>query len=229
VRERPASEIEGLITRGVDIAQAYLASDAPKDHVWAEAIDDLVSLLFRRSLLRADDETSDAVGPLSLALDMLEQQRAAGFVPMAAVVEQLRQHAGSLAGDAPSASVAQAAQEVVHRAEGLLVPGPAAERPTRLYFRRLRAWIEELRLNGVEDARIASVLSDAVRGSLEEGLREVPLLVELRNLLAVAAARQSTVLVTSVMALSMAELPGQLDESLRQLEELVAPIVAEAS
>lgn len=228
-RERPAAEVEGLITRGVDIAQDYLASEAPKDHLWAETIDDLVSLLFRRSLLRADDASADAVAPLALALDRLEEQRAVGYVPMAAVVEQLAQHAASLANDASSQSVAQAAQAVARRAEGLLVGGPPEERPTRLYFRRLRAWIEELRRSGVEDARIASVLADAVRGSLEEGLRDVPLLVELRNLLAVAAARESTVLVTSVMALSMAELPGQLDESLRQLEELVAPIVAEAA
>ncbi len=228
-RERPAAEVEGLITRGVDIAQDYLASEAPKDHLWAETIDDLVSLLFRRSLLRADDASADAVAPLALALDQLEEQRAVGYVPMAAVVEQLAQHAASLANDASSQSVAQAAQAVARRAEGLLVGGPPEERPTRLYFRRLRAWIEELRRSGVEDARIASVLADAVRGSLEEGLRDVPLLVELRNLLAVAAARESTVLVTSVMALSMAELPGQLDESLRQLEELVAPIVAESA
>jgi hypothetical protein len=225
-RERPATEVEALITRGVDIAQAYLERDVPADHVWAETIDDLVSLLFRRSLLRASDPSADAVAPLALALDRLEQQRRVGFAPMATVVDQLREQAEALAANARSPEVARAALEVQHRAEAMLVPGPPEERPTRLYFRRLRRWIDELRRQGVDEARIAGVLSDAVRGTLPDELRQIPLLAELRNLIAEASARESTVLVTSAMALSMAGLPGELDESLRQLEELVAPILA---
>ncbi len=229
-RGRPAAEIEGLITRGVDIAQRYLASTPPRDHVWAEAIDDLVSLLVRRAMVRsAGGATADAVQALALALDRLEEQRAAGAVPMAAVVEQIRTMADEIVSEAPSPEVAEEAGRARSRSEALLVAGPPEERRVRLVFHRLRGLVGQLRMGGVDDARIASILGDLVRGgdALPEQLRNVPVLAELRAVLATAAARESTVLVTSAMALSVAAMPGELDRALRDLEELVAPVVAQ--
>lgn len=230
LRARPASEIEALVARGVDIAQAFLESPAPKDHVWAEAIDDLVSLLVRRALLRRSEGAPEsAVQPLALALERLEEQRAIGYAPMAAVVEQIRQLAEELAQGAPSAEVAASAARVRDQAEAVLVPGPPAERRARLVFRRARALVEQLR-GGVADERIGQLLSDLVRGgdALAPELAQNEALAQLRAVLAKAAATEPTVLVTSAMALSMASMPGELDDALQRLEDLVAPIVAEA-
>ncbi|MBL9021348.1 MAG: tetratricopeptide repeat protein [Myxococcales bacterium] len=230
LRARPASEIEALVARGVDIAQAFLESPAPKDHVWAEAIDDLVSLLVRRALLRRSEGAPEsAVQPLALALERLEEQRAIGYAPMAAVVEQIRQLAEELAQGAPSAEVAASAARVRDQAEAVLVPGPPAERRARLVFRRARALVEQLRGGGVADERIGQLLSDLVRGgdALAPELAQNEALAQLRAVLAKAAATEPTVLVTSAMALSMASMPGELDDALQRLEDLVAPIVAD--
>jgi tetratricopeptide (TPR) repeat protein len=228
-QERPAPEIEALLARGVDIAQGFFASDPPKDHIWAEAIDDLVSLLVRRSMLRqANGEVATAVAPLALALDRLEEQKAVGYVPMATVVDQIRSFADAIASAAPTPAVSAEAAAVRERAEVILIPGPPVERRVRLVFRRVRAFVDQARAGGVEDERIAGLLADIVRGgdAVPEELRNIEALAALRAVLATAAAREPTVLVTSAMALSMAAMPGELDRAITELEGLVAPIPA---
>jgi tetratricopeptide (TPR) repeat protein len=224
-RDRPAAEVEGLLGRGIDIATRFLEKSPPKDHVWAEAIDDLVSLLVRRTLLRQRaGDIAGALPPLALAMDRLDEQRASGFLPMAAVLEQVRSFADALAGGAESTELAAAAAQVRRRAEDQLIPGPPEERAARLVFRNVKALVAQLRAGGVEDERIASTLQEVVRGGagLPEEVRDIPALADLRRVLASAAANESTVLVTAAMALQMAAMPGELDGALAQLEELVA-------
>lgn len=147
---------------------------------------------------------------------------------MAAVVDQIRTFADEIAKSAPNPAVAAAATEARGRAEAIVIPGPPEERRVRLVFRRVRGFVDQLRAGGVEDERIAGLLGDIVRGGdgVPEELRNVEELADLRAALATAAAREPTVLVTSAMALELAAMPGELDKALKDLEDLVAPVVA---
>lgn len=215
-------EIEARVTEGIDRARRCLNDLPERDHIWAEVIDGLVSLLVQRALLRAHGERLDEVAaPLELAVEHLEQQQIAGYTPRTSILDELHDLASTLA--------PKQIGNLLARIEALLLPGPPAERRARLAFHRLRRLIQQMRLAGVQEREIANLLGDIVRGGdkLDEQLRNLPALVELRNLLARASARESTILVTSAMALELAGMPGRLDESLDSLEELIVPIVSD--
>src|SRR5690606_38539376 len=83
-RQRPAGEIEALAARGIDLATAFLDASPPKDHVWAEVVDSLASMLrFRAGARLAEGRQAETLDTVELLIDRLEAQRAAGFTPTA--------------------------------------------------------------------------------------------------------------------------------------------------
>jgi hypothetical protein len=132
------------------------------------------------------------------------------------MVHQLVDMAGALLqAGVPEARAAQAA------ARALLSSGHEEVDQIRELFRELRLALAAWRSQGRTDAEIASWISDSVlRRELPAEIASSHPLAELGPLFVRLAARHSTLLVTGALALELLGVPGQLDRSLTDLEEL---------
>ena len=77
-------------------------------------------------------------------------------------------------------------------------------------------------MQGVTDAELAQELQTLVKsGPISDRMSRSPAAMGLRAEIARLSTSTPTLLVTTAMALSIAEVPGKLDEALAQLEELL--------
>jgi hypothetical protein len=185
----------------------------------AEAIayDDLVSAWLRQAQAHLQlGEPALAHQALVRSIAQGQQNGELGVQALPWMVHQLVDMAGALLqAGVPEARAAQAA------ARALLSSGHEEVDQIRELFRELRLALAAWRSQGRTDAEIASWISDSVlRRELPAEIASSHPLAELGPLFVRLAARHSTLLVTGALALELLGVPGQLDRSLTDLEEL---------
>lgn len=196
------------VDRALPVLQAAVDAGAP-----AAVHDDLVSAWVRRATVaQAEGSCAEAVEALRRAVEGLQRMAAAGAPPLAGLV-------GSVAEIARQLGAVEGAFEIGVSAAMLLSSGSAAEDRVRLSFRELGMAVGYWRRSGNDDPTIAGWLADTLAG------RPVPPEVEpvvrpFRTLFVELAARESTLLVTSAMAVELAA--TALDRTLGDLADLWA-------
>ncbi|MEZ4409403.1 MAG: hypothetical protein R3A52_23470 [Polyangiales bacterium] len=207
-RGAPEPEQLAVLDRALSLARVVVR-ESPDE---AEPRAQRAQLLARRATLTAEPGEvatllDEAVGELERALP-LGGLRAA-HVDM--VLDVTERAASTAAGEAGERLVASHA-----RALAILYPGPA-EREERLFWRRMRRDAQALRMQGVDDARIASMLSDALRGEgASEGAFD-----GFGDHIARAAAGHPTLMVLAPMSIETATLSGDVMRTFDDLEDMI--------
>jgi tetratricopeptide (TPR) repeat protein len=222
---RIGDEVMEPMLRGIAILERFLAVHVTPDASWIDAMVDKATL--EVNLARAfgsQERWSEAMSSLESAADTLRDvSQHTGL--RRALVEGAHALAELISGlegiDTGRAGT------LVERLEALRFPGSPAERVERKYFASLRAFVEGVRGQGVDDATIAGVLREAVRGldGLAPELRTTPVLANMSVEFAARYARYPTSMVMAAMAFDL--MAQDLDGTLTQLEELCVGYAAE--
>lgn len=196
------------IERALPLLRAAVDAGAP-----AAVHDDLATAWVRLAMVeQAEGSFAAAVEALRRAVEGLSWMVAAGTPPLAGVVGSVVEVARQLGG-------VEGAHEVGVAATLLSSSGSAAEDRVRALFRELGLAVAVWRRSRNDDPTIARWFADALAG------RPVPPEIEpvvrpFRTLLVELAARESTLLVTSAMAVELAA--TALDRTLGELGDLWA-------
>lgn len=198
----------------VDAASARVEAALPVLRAAVEAgappnvHDDLASAWIRSAAIAlARRRPDDATSALERAVEGLERLAAAGAPPLGSLVDAV-------------IALCDAAPQVRARAEALR-SGGAAEGRVHALFRTVSTAVAGWRVAGVDDARIAGWLCDALAG------RGLPpeaegVLGPVRTLFGELAAREPTVLVSGPLGAELAR--DDLDGALVQLRDLFAAV-----
>lgn len=215
---KPIAEVRDLQDRAVGVLARYLEAHTERDDDWAEAVTDRGTLEVNAAqTLASGEQWDEAARALEVAVTTFERAAEGATLPPSVLT-----NAGGLAERLASLCEREGdrAREVAARFEALRYPGSPAERRERVFFGRLRHFIERLRRQGAVDEAIARTLQAAVKGvdQLPDGLRSVPELSSFAGEIADRSARWPTFMAMSAMSFGLME--TDLDGVLDNLEEL---------
>lgn len=216
-RGDPAAD---LYRDGIEALEIFVAGDDEDVELRREARIDLAILQSNLAEnLRKTDDLAGALAVMETCLGTIEAASEAGlgqafFDHALDICERLVAKSAD--------SQREHARGLVERLESLLVSGTDLERRERVFWLRLRRFVRNTVRQGVPEATLAGMLSEALRGGdkLPKQIRRIPEIAGLKKALAERAARYPTLLAMAVVALSTAEANGNLDEALENLQEL---------
>lgn len=214
-RGEPAADV---YRDAIEVLERFLAGDTEDAELRREAqIDLTISRSNLAENLRKNDDLEGALAMMEACLGTIAAPDGLGqpfFDHALDVAERLVAESEDGQRDR--------ARALVEALESLLVSGTEPQRRERTFWLRLRRFVRNTVRQGVPEATLAGMLSEALRGGdkLPPRVRRIPEIAGLKKALAERATRYPTLLAMAVVALSTAEANGNLDEALENLQEL---------